>query len=111
MRSGFDGPQNFERLAIAKIAGHTPRAILVDFDHLQSDQMECIRQLRFVLPDCTIVVVSSDLHRAWAAQCHRAGATAVLSGSDVPRMAAGLNLTVQSGCYTDPSCNVEAHIG
>jgi DNA-binding NarL/FixJ family response regulator len=107
-RSGFDGPQNFERLAVAKIAEHTPRVILVDFDHLQSDQLECLRQLRFVLPDCTIVVVSSDLKEAWAARCHRAGATAVLSGSDVPRMAAALNHALQSGCYTDPSFVVEA---
>ncbi len=102
-RGGFAGPQNFERLAVAKIAHHAPRAILVDFDHLETDRLECVRQIRFVLPQCTIAVVSSDLQGAWAAQCHLAGATGVLSRSDVAHMLAGLRQAVRSGCYTDRS--------
>ena len=108
---GYDGPRNFEHLAVTKIAQHTPLAILVDFDHLQSDRLECIRQLRFVLPDCTIAVVSSDLQGAWAARCHLAGATGVLSRRDVARMVAGLLQAVRSGCYTDPLFHPKASDG
>jgi len=102
-RGGFEGPQNFESLAVAKIARHAPRVILVDLDHLQTDRLEGLRQLRFVLPQCTIAVVSSELDGAWAAKCHMAGATGVLSPSDLPHMLAGLLQAVRSGCYTDPS--------
>jgi len=100
---GYDGPQNFERMAVTKMARHKPRAILVDLDHLETDHLECVRQLRFVLPECTIAVVSSKLHESWAARCHLAGATGVLSRSDVPQMLAGLLQSVQRGCYTDPA--------
>jgi len=102
-RGGYDGPQNFERLTVAKIARHAPRAILVDLDHLQTDRLECLRQLRFVLPECAIAAVSSNLRGTWAAQCHMAGATGVLSLSSVAHMVACLRLAVRSGCYTDPS--------
>jgi DNA-binding NarL/FixJ family response regulator len=102
-RGGYEGPQNFERLTVAKIAQHAPRVILVDLDHLQTDRLEGVRQLRFVLPDCTIAVVSAELNGAWAARCHMAGATGVLSPGDAPHMLAGLLSAVRSGCYTDPS--------
>jgi DNA-binding NarL/FixJ family response regulator len=102
-RSGYDDPQNFDCLAVAKIAQHAPRAMLVDLDNLQTDRLECVRQLRFVLPQCAIVVVSSDSQEKWAAQCHLAGASGVLSRGSVPRMLAGLRRAVRHGCYTDPS--------
>ena len=108
-RGGFDGPQNFERLAVEKIARHTPRAMMVDLDHLQTDRLECVRQLRFVLPECIIAVVSSELQENWAAQCHLAGASGVLSRGAVPRMVAALRRAVRSGCYTDPSFILPAH--
>ncbi len=102
-RCGFDDPQNFDRLAVSDIAHHAPRAMMIDLDHLLTDRLECVRQLRFVLPDCPIAVVSSDLQRDWAAQCHLAGASGVLSRSGVSRMLAGLRQAVRSGCYTDSS--------
>jgi DNA-binding NarL/FixJ family response regulator len=110
-RGGFDGPQNFERLAVAEIARHTPRAMMVDLDHLKTDRLECVRQLRFVLPECIIAVVSSELQGNWAARCHLAGATGVLSRSAVPQMVAGLLRAVRNGCYTDPSFMVPASDG
>lgn len=102
-RSGYNDPRNFDCLAVVKIAQHAPRALLVDIDNVQTDRLECVRQLRFVLPQCAIAVVSSDTEENWAAQCHLAGATGVLSRSSLPRMLAGLRRAVRHGCYTDPS--------
>ena len=102
-RSGYDDPLNFDFSAVAKIAQHAPKTILVDLDNLQTDPLECVRQLRFVLPQCAIVVVSSDSREDWAAQCHLAGASGVLSRNSMPRMLAGLRRAVRHGCYTDPS--------
>jgi DNA-binding NarL/FixJ family response regulator len=102
-RGGFDGPLNFDISAVAKIAQHAPRVMLVDLDNLQTDGLECVRQLRFVLPQCAIVVVSSDSRESWAAQCHLAGASGVLARNSMPRMLAGLRRAVRHGCYTDPS--------
>jgi DNA-binding NarL/FixJ family response regulator len=102
-RGGFDDPRNFDCLAVAKIAQHAPRAMLVDLDNVQTDPLECVRQLRFVLPQCAIVVVLPDSTESWAAQCHLAGASGVLSRASLPRMLAGLRRAVRHGCFTDPS--------
>ena len=102
-RSGYADPLNFDFSAVAKIAQHAPQAILVDLDSIQTDGLECVRQLRFVLPQCTIVVVLSDSSESLAAQCHLAGASGVLSRNSMPRMLAGLRRAARHGCYTDPS--------
>lgn len=102
-RGGYDQPLNFDSLAVSKIAQHAPRVMLVDLDHLQTDRLECLRQLRFVLPQCTIVVVLSDSLQQWAAQCHLAGASGVVLRNTLPRMLAGLRRAVRHGCYTDPA--------
>jgi len=102
-RSGYDDPRNFDSLAVSKIAQHAPRVMLVDLDNIQTDPLECVRQMRFVLPQCAIVVVLSDSSESWAAQCHLAGASGVLSRNSMPRMLAGLRRAARHGCYTDPS--------
>lgn len=103
IRGGYDDPLNFDSLEVAKIARHAPRAVLVDLDNLQTDRLECLRQLRFVLPQSAIVAVLSDSLEDWAAQCHLAGASGVLLRSTLPRVLAGLRRAVRHGCYTDPA--------
>ncbi len=103
LEAGYDRPHRSEELGVAKLGTYAPRVLIVDFDHLRSDKLESIRQLRFVLPDCAITVVSSNLKRSWAKQCHMAGANGVLSsGSSAQRMLEGLQNAVLTGCYTDP---------
>jgi DNA-binding NarL/FixJ family response regulator len=103
LKAGYDRAWCSQELGVAKLGSYSPRVLMVDFDHLVNDKLETIRQLRFVLPECSIAVVSSDLNRSWARQCHMAGANGVLSGSgDASRMLAGLLRAVRTGCYTDP---------
>ncbi len=104
LQSGYSHPRRSEELGVANLRTYGPRVVVVDFDHLRSDKLESIRQLRFVLPDCAIAVVSSNLTRGWARQCHMAGANGVLSSSSrgTHRMRTGLRRAVQTGCYTDP---------
>lgn len=103
LEAGYDRPHRSAEVGVTKIGTYAPRVLMIDFDHLRSDKLESVRQLRFVLPECAIAVVSSNLKRGWARQCHMAGANAVLSsGSGAHRLLAGLQSAVRSGCYTDP---------
>ncbi|HEV3155606.1 MAG TPA: hypothetical protein VGZ02_17505 [Candidatus Baltobacteraceae bacterium] len=103
LEAGYDCPQRSQDVRVTKLRTYDPRVLVIDFDHFRSDKLESIRQLRFVLPDCAIAVVSSNLKRSWARQCHMAGANGVLSsGSGEQRMLAGLRSAVGTGCYTDP---------
>jgi len=105
--AGYDHPQHSHDLAVAKLRTYAPNVLVVDFDHFKSDKLESIRQLRFVLPECSIIVVSSNLKITWAKQCHMAGANGVLSTQSSARhMVGGLGFAVKSGCYTDPAFNV-----
>ena len=106
-RAGFDSPRRSEHLQVAKLAAYAPEALMIDFDHFSNEKLESVRQIRFVLPECAIAVVSSNLTSKWAAQCHMAGANGVLSrtaGSE--RMLGGLQSAVLTGCYTDPDFSV-----
>jgi len=101
--AGYDYPQCSEDVRVAKLRTYAPRVLMIDVDHIRSDKLESIRQLRFVLPECAIAVVSSNLQGGWAKQCHMAGANGVLSsGSSAQRMIAGLQSAIRTGCYTDP---------
>lgn len=103
VEAGYDNPRCLEDVGVAKLGIYAPCVLMVDFDHIRSDRLESIRQLRFVLPDCAIVVVSSNLQGTWARMCHMAGANAVLSSrSGAKHMIAGLQCAVRTGCYTGP---------
>jgi DNA-binding NarL/FixJ family response regulator len=103
MKAGYDRPNRSENLGVAKLATYGPSVLMIDFDHFRFDKLESIRQLRFVLPDSAITVVSSNLKRSWARQCHMAGANGVLSSQrDEQGLLAGLQRAVSTGCYTDP---------
>lgn len=104
VQGGYEHPECSSELGVAKLGTYDPSVFMVDFDHIRSDQLESVRQVRFVLPDCSIVVVSSDLRRTWARQCHLAGATCVLpGGQSASRLLSGLKRGVNSGCFTDPA--------
>jgi DNA-binding NarL/FixJ family response regulator len=107
--AGYPKPERSEDLGVARLGSYSPEVLMIDCDHLRSDKLESIRQLRFVLPNCSIAVVSSNLKRKWAKRCHMAGANVVLySGDGRAKLAAGLKRGVDSGCYTDPGFAREA---
>ncbi len=90
-------------LDVAKLSALAPNTLVVDIDQLEGHALEMVRQLRFVLPQCILVVYSSSTEQAWARECHLAGATCVLSkNSSEAQLANGLRHAMRSGCWTDP---------
>jgi DNA-binding NarL/FixJ family response regulator len=90
-------------LDVPELSKLAPDILVCDVDRLEIDPLEMVRQLRFVLPACTMVVYTDAKDQAWARECHLAGATCVLSKrSDEPQLALGLRHAIQSGCWTDP---------
>ncbi len=90
-------------LRAVEIARLRPNLCLCDLDSLETDSLEFLRQLRFVLPESLIGVYTGRLERTWAVECHLAGANALLfKGSNVEHLAEGLRRVIASGCYTDP---------
>ncbi|MHB8147659.1 MAG: response regulator [Vulcanimicrobiaceae bacterium] len=103
LQAGYDRPQHSEDLGVAALGAYAPSVLIIDFDHMRSDKLESVRQLRFVLPNCAIAILSSDLKGVWARRCHMAGADGVLSSSaGTHRMLVGLRIAIRTGCYTDP---------
>jgi len=90
-------------LAVRELGDIRPDLLIADIDGLAVDALELLRQIRFVLPSCVIVVYSGDAHRAWGLACHNAGANAMLSkDSSKAELVEGLGDALASGCYTDP---------
>ncbi len=91
------------RLDVAALGRLAPDVLIADVDHLEVDPLEALRQLRFVLPECIIVVYTAGVASSWGRACHLAGATCVLSKeSSEPQLTTGLRHAFQSGCFTDP---------
>ncbi len=91
------------RLDVVELHAAAPDLLVCDVDDLDIDPLELLRQIRFVLPGCTIAVFTSNMDRSWGAACHRAGANCLLAKtSGERRLAAGLRGALLSGCYTDP---------
>lgn len=90
-------------LDIAALGRLAPDVLVADIDRQKVDSLELLRQLRFVLPGCVIVVYSGSLEPGWGRACHLAGASCVLSKqSRKPLLVAGLQRAMQTGCFTDP---------
>jgi DNA-binding NarL/FixJ family response regulator len=90
-------------LAVAKIGKLAPELLVCDVDNLRVDPLEMLRQLRFVLPKCVIVVYTLDMQRSWSLACHLAGASGVLSkSSNAAQLASGIRSALRNGCFTDP---------
>ena len=100
---------------VSKVAENAPTVIVCDVDALNVDKLERLRQLRFVLPESIIAVYTGQLEEPWAASCHLAGASCVLSkASSRTELSLGIRAAIRSGCYTDPrfivSANTQASI-
>lgn len=80
-----------------------PNTLIADVDRLLVDPLQVVRQLRFVLPACILVIYTRTTEQAWARDSHLAGATCVLSkDSNESQLANGLRNAIRSGCWTDP---------
>ena len=91
------------RLDLATLGKLVPDVLIVDIDQLEVDRLEVLRQLRFVLPECVIVVHTASGASSWGRACHLAGANCVLSKrSNQSQLATGLRRALQTGCFTDP---------
>lgn len=111
IQGGYEPPVCSAELGVAKLGKYQPSVLMLDFDHMRSDKLESIRQVRFVLPDCSIAVVAStNLNRTWARNYHMAGANGVFPGGlPVRRLAANLKRAVDMGCFTDPAFVVDSN--
>ena len=91
------------QLDVAVLRALAPDVLVVDVDRVDVDPIEAIRQLRFVLPDCIIVVYTGGTNSDVVRACHNAGANCLLSkSSDETQLAAGMRRAMWSGCFTDP---------
>ncbi|MGC1381918.1 MAG: hypothetical protein WA814_12950 [Candidatus Baltobacteraceae bacterium] len=103
--AGESGLAIVARLDVAAIRKLAPEVLIADIDRLEVDQLEVLRQLRFVLPDCVIVVYTAIAKPHWGRACHLAGASGLLSKeSQESQLIAGLRRAIQTGCFTDPRC-------
>lgn len=91
------------RLDVAELSKLRPDVLIADLDRVEVDPLEMTRQLRFVLPECVLVVYTATTDLADAREFHLAGATCVLSkDSDQAQLTDGLEHATESGCWTDP---------
>ena len=90
-------------LNVPELGKLSPDLIVCDIDGLSVDPLEMVRQLRFVLPECTIAVYTGVLERTWAIACHLAGANCLLSkDSSKAELSLGLRGALRNGCFIDP---------
>jgi DNA-binding NarL/FixJ family response regulator len=93
------------RLDVAGLGKLAPDVLIADIDGLDVDPLEMLRQLRFVLPECVIVVYTAIVKPSWGRACHLAGASCMLSkASRQPQLISGLQFAIRTGCFTDPRC-------
>jgi DNA-binding NarL/FixJ family response regulator len=101
--AGEPGVASVARLSVRELSKLKPDILIVDLDRLQTDSLEMLRQIRFVLPDCTLVVYTGAKKLEWGRECHLAGANGILSKeSSKMQLASGLYHAIESGCFTDP---------
>jgi DNA-binding NarL/FixJ family response regulator len=107
--AGEPGLTVVAHLDVAELAKLAPDVLIADVDRQAVDPLELLRQLRFVLPECVIVVYTEAVERSWGRACHLAGASCVLSKeSRKPLLVSGLQHAIQSGCFTDPRVSAQA---
>jgi DNA-binding NarL/FixJ family response regulator len=102
-RAGVPSLPNVVGLDVAGVGRLAPDLLVCDVDGLTVDPLEMLRQMRFVLPACIIVVYTQDIHRSWGLACHLAGANGVLSkASSKAELVLGVRSALRNGCFTDP---------
>lgn len=103
MGAGEQALVSIAHLNVLELSNLKPDILIVDIDHLQTDSLEMLRRIRFVLPDCTLVVYTDATTLEWGRECHLAGANGVLSKeSTKSQLSSGLFHSAESGCFTDP---------
>ena len=91
------------RVDVVALRAVSPDLLICDLDSLETDPLETLRQLRFVLPQCVIVLYTLNTKRSWGVSAHTAGANGVLSKkSSESELAVGLKLAMSDGCFPDP---------
>lgn len=101
--SGVPAEAIVSRINVAELGKLAPAVLVCDLDDVESDPLEMLRQLRFVLPGCIIVVYTMTMKRAWAVECHLAGASGIISkDSSEAQLARGMRSALRNGCFTDP---------
>ena len=102
-RAGLPMSPSVASLDVVELGKLAPDVLIADLDGLTVDPIERLRQLRFVLPSCIIVIYTANATRTWAVKCHLAGANCVLSkDSNETELAAGVRSALRNGCFTDP---------
>ena len=90
-------------LNVAELRTLAPNVLVADIDRVGTDSLELLRQIRFVLPDCVMIVYTAASDSTWVRACHLAGANGLLSkASDESQLAKGMRRAIQGGCFTDP---------
>ena len=96
-------PATLMRLDVGALGKLDPGLLVCDVDHSDVDPFEVIRQLRFVLPTCTIAVYTMIMERSFALACHLAGANCLLlKDSSEADLSHGIRIATDVGCFTDP---------
>lgn len=102
-RAGMPVGPSVTSLDVGELGRLAPELLVCDVDELIVDRLEMLRQLRFVLPACIIIVYTIDGARTWAISCHLAGANGVLSkASSETELVSGVRGARRNGCFTDP---------
>jgi DNA-binding NarL/FixJ family response regulator len=93
---------------VAMLHALNPAVIVVDIDSMKTEPLEALRQLRFVLPNCALVVYAGRLTPSQLPALRNAGSNAVLAkGSSDAEVVAGLRCTTAGGFFSDPNFNFE----
>lgn len=101
---GSKPPTVMATIDVTAIGTIEPDLLLMDVDELETDPLEAVRMMRFLLRSSVIAVYTGRLERSWGRDCHLAGASCLLSkrGSD-DQTALGLMSAMRGGCFTDPA--------
>ncbi len=109
--AGVNAPAKIARMNVSEVAAIAPAVIVCDIDAITVDKLEMLRQLRFVLPESMIAVFTEQLEETWAAACHLAGASCVLSkASSQVELSSAVRIAIRSGCFTDPRFNASPRL-
>lgn len=102
-RAGLPLSPSVASLNVTELGNLAPDVLVADLDGLMIDPLERLRQLRFVLPGCVIIVYTANAARSWGVAYHLAGANGVLSkASTESELTLGVRSALRHGCFTDP---------
>lgn len=102
---GTWNPAVVSGLTVVAIGSVKPELLVCDIDRSESDPLELLRQVHFVLSASIILVYTDRANGLWNVGCRTAGANGLLSKqSNITELAAGVRSAMRVGCFTDPRC-------